>query len=261
MQPKFLLAAFAAFTMLTLPAGAADLGLPSGNDAPDVDFCAIHDAQEIAEANGVFTETFPTATPGLTVTVHMLCPMTEAVEDVLPATDCTATAYSLTGWKWNTAYSGRLDTTNPYGLSSSGLLSAFNAGGNEWDNSVAAEIFGSITSGGSAGSIRKFDGFNQHGFKAGGNYVAVTYTWASGGVAVESDAAYNTNYPWSLSGASNAMDVQNVATHELGHTFGMGHTSTASANSCLTMYPYVNYGQTNQRTLGDGDLRGIDALY
>ena len=52
-----------------------------------------------------------------------------------------------------------------------------------------------------------------------------------------------------------------VATHELGHTFGMGHTSTASSNSCATMYPYVDYGWTHQRTLGDGDLLGIRAIY
>src|SRR5687767_14053134 len=146
MQMKILFATLAALTMLTLPAGANDLGLPRGNDAPDVDFCAIHDVQELAESDGVFTETFPTATPGLTVTVHMLC-YGEIAEDVLAATDCTATAWSHTGWKWNTAYSGVLDTTNPYGLSASGLLNAFNAGGNEWDNVVGADIFGSISAG------------------------------------------------------------------------------------------------------------------
>ena len=158
-------------------------------------------------------------------------------------------------------YSGKLDTTNPYGLSASGLVSAFNAGSNEWDNAVAADIFGSIVAGGSASKIRKFDGVNQHGFKQGGNFVAVTYTWSSGGNAVESDAAYNTFYPWSLSGAANAMDVLNVQTHEIGHTFGMGHTTTAAANSCQTMYPYVDYGETQKRTLADGDLLGIEAIY
>lgn len=41
----------------------------------------------------------------------------------------------------------------------------------------------------------------------------------------------------------------------------MGHTPTASQHACLTMYPYVNYGQTDLRTLGDGDILGIDAIY
>lgn len=260
MKLQLSLVALAAVTAFALPA-AALVGepLPSGNDAPDVDFCLTHTPQEIAEAGGVFTETFPTATPGLTVTVHMICPL-DGIGDVLD-TDCTATSYSLTGWSWSSPYSGKLDTTNPDGLSASGLLSAFNAGGNEWDTTVGADIFGSITAGGSAGKLGRFDGVNQHGFKKGGGYVAVTYTWASGGNAVESDGRYNTNYDWSLSGEAGKMDVQNVETHEIGHTFGMGHTGTASANSCLTMYPYVDYGQTNLRTLGDGDLLGIGALY
>lgn len=258
MQLRLVLVGLAALSLLAVPAGAIDVMTPGGNDAPDVDLCAAHDAEMIAEQGGVVVETYPTATPGLTVTVKALCFI-----DLDPAldTDCTATSYSLTGWKWGSAYSGRVATSNPYGLTSSAIVSAFNAGGNEWDTKVGADIFGSIVAGGSASAIRKFDGVNQHGFKQGGNYVAVTYTWSSGGNAVESDAAYNTAYPWSTSGASNAMDLQNVATHELGHTFGMGHSTTASANSCLTMYPYVDYGWTHQRTLGDGDLLGIDAIY
>lgn len=258
MKLRFVLVALAALALLTVPAGAVQLATPSGNDGPDVDLCATHSAQEIAESGGVMTQTFPTATPGLTVTVAMLC-MTDILSEL--DTDCTATSWSHTGWKWNSPYSGRLDTTNPDGLSASGLLNAFNAGGNEWDNSVASDIFGSITAGGSAAAVSKGDGVNQHGFKRGGSYVAATWTWSSGGNAVESDAAYNTRYLWSLSGAAGKMDVQNVQTHEIGHTFGMGHTTTASANACLTMYPYVDYGQTNLRTLGDGDINGIKARY
>jgi hypothetical protein len=194
--------------------------------------------------------------PLLTLTMHAVC-----LGDLLPVdTDCTATSHSLTGWYWNTAYNGVVDTRNPYGLTSSNVLNAFNAGGNEWKPQGAP--MGTLSSGGSASKIRMQDFVNQHGFKKGGNYVAVTYTWSySDGRAAESDAAYNTAYPWSTSGASNAMDLQNVATHELGHTFGMGHSANVSSNSCLTMYPYVDYGWTHQRTLGDGDILGINKIY
>lgn len=195
--------------------------------------------------------------PDMILTTHAAC-----LADFLPVdTDCTATNYSLTGWKWNSAYNAKLDTANPYGFSSSTLLSFWNAGGNTWDNAVAADIYGSTTAGGSAGAVRQLDGVNQHGFKKGGNYVAVTYTWSSGGNAVESDAAYNTQYAFGVNGESNKIDLGHTQTHEIGHTFGMGHTTTASVNNCQTMYPYVSYGYTGGRTLADGDLLGIEAIY
>lgn len=68
-------------------------------------------------------------------------------------------------------------------------------------------------------------------------------------------------FAWSLSGEANKMDVHNIAAHESGHTFGMGHASTASANACLTMYPYADHGQTQKRALGTGDSDGVKAKY
>lgn len=206
------------------------------------------------------TEPAPTLEyPDMTLTTHAFC-YTGAIN--VTDTDCTATNFSLTGWKWNTPYSGVVDTTNPFGLSAATVVNFFNAGGNTWDNAVAADIFGSISAGGSAGNIKRIsDGVNQHGFKNGGNYVAVTYTWASGGKAVESDAAYNTAYAFGVNGEANKMDLGHVQTHEIGHTFGMGHTTTAAVNNCQTMYPYVSYGNTVGRTLADGDLLGIEAIY
>lgn len=258
---KLLIVAIGLVT-LSVPAGALD-SLTGYSWAPDVR-CENYSAAEIAEHHGLMTDTFPTGNPEIpTVTIHMLCAY-DAVEELLPATDCTATAYSLTGWRWTSAYNAQWDVVNPEGLSQSQILNAMNAAGNEWDNSVGADIFGSMSVGGSASNIRRQDFVNQQGFKnlGGGGTIAVTYTWSySDGRAAESDAGYNTAYAWGVSGASNVMDLQAIGTHEMGHTFGMGHTSTASVNTCLTMYPYGNYGQTYQRTLGDGDLIGIDALY
>ncbi|HVM45204.1 MAG TPA: matrixin family metalloprotease [Candidatus Thermoplasmatota archaeon] len=255
MQLKVVLAGLVALGMLTGVAGAFEFVLY----APEPD-CDRWTAEELAENAGVMVDTYPTLDPEVTVTVHMLCPyVSDLGLDAL--TDCPATDYSLTGWKWNSAYSGKLDTSNPYGLSASGLLKAFNDGSEAWDARTGADIFGSITSGGLAKNVGRGDGINQHGFKKGGNYVAVTYTWSSGGRAIESDAGYNTFYPWSLTGESNKMDVLNVQVHEIGHTFGMGHTSTASVNSCQTMYPYVDYGETQKRTLADGDIIGLRAIY
>ena len=261
MKLKLILGTFAALFAMAIPVGAVEIEDLTYTWAPDLR-CEMYSAHEIAENNGVIVERFP-AGPDMYVEVHMLC-LTDVVKDVLPATDCTATAYSLTGWRWTTPYNAQWDVANPYGFSASTILGTMNTAANTWDNTVAADIFGSMSQGGSASNIRRQDFVNQQGFKGlgGGGTIAVTYTWAyADGRAAESDAAYNTFYLWSTSGASNAMDLQGIGTHEMGHTFGLGHSSTASVNTCLTMYPYGNYGQTYQRTLGDGDILGIDAIY
>lgn len=250
----------AALVALSFVPAAADAMLVT--DAADVfpSPCDTHSAAEIAEAGGVFTETEPTTTPGLFLTTHAIC-YVEA-SDVAPLTDCTATSYSLTGWKWTSAYNAVVDTTNSYGFSSSAVVSAFNSGSNTWDQAVAADIFGSFSAGGNAKNVRTLDGINQHGWgRTGGTTIAVTYTWSSGGNAVESDALYNTRFTWSLSGEAGKMDVLNIQTHEIGHTFGMGHSANTAGNSCLTMFPSGSNGETQKRTLGDGDLLGIEAIY
>jgi hypothetical protein len=53
---------------------------------------------------------------------------------------------------------------------------------------------------------------------------------------------------------ANQYDFQTVATHELGHSLGLGH----SADSASVMYPYLSPGDV-RRTLTAGDLSEIDA--
>lgn len=56
------------------------------------------------------------------------------------------------------------------------------------------------------------------------------------------------------------MDVENIVTHEMGHSFGMGDLYT-TACAQETMYGYASEGQTNARTLEAGDIAGISKLY
>ena len=52
-------------------------------------------------------------------------------------------------------------------------------------------------------------------------------------------------------------DIQNLATHEIGHAINLGHVG----DRLQSMYPTSFAGETLKRTLGNGDKLGVDALY
>lgn len=65
---------------------------------------------------------------------------------------------------------------------------------------------------------------------------------------------------WANDGSSDKFDVENIASHELGHVAGLGHDNPPKSG-CLTMYKFAGLGETQKRTLGLGDKLGMDALY
>lgn len=58
-------------------------------------------------------------------------------------------------------------------------------------------------------------------------------------------------------GSGSLFDIQNIATHEIGHAINLGHVS----DKLQSMYPSSFAGETLKRTLGNGDIRGISNLY
>lgn len=71
---------------------------------------------------------------------------------------------------------------------------------------------------------------------------------------------FNTYYLWSLSGESGKFDVQNTATHEMGHWGGLLDLYSP-ADSDKTMYGYIDPGETKKRILHWDDIVGIRAVY
>ncbi|MDJ0763653.1 MAG: matrixin family metalloprotease [Myxococcota bacterium] len=67
------------------------------------------------------------------------------------------------------------------------------------------------------------------------------------------DFADEETYP----GDTRLMDLRNTLTHEIGHTFGLGHSTDGTA----TMHDSGTFGETKKQTLEQDDIDGICAIY
>src|SRR5262245_54389500 len=64
-------------------------------------------------------------------------------------------------------------------------------------------------------------------------------------------------YTWATDGRAGAIDVQQVATHEIGHCIGLDH----SLNAAATMFPRTGDGRVEARTLSTDDLIAASIIY
>ncbi|MBU2099923.1 matrixin family metalloprotease, partial [Candidatus Micrarchaeota archaeon] len=105
------------------------------------------------------------------------------------------------------------------------------------------------------------------GFDFSPNVIAVTNVWGYFGgkpstrELIEWDMQLNDYYFWGNAEIdSNLMDLQNIVTHELGHSAGL---ADLYRNRCYweTMFGYGEEGETYKRTLNSGDITGIQKLY
>jgi hypothetical protein len=71
--------------------------------------------------------------------------------------------------------------------------------------------------------------------------------------AVESNMSFN---PYALCNFTNRCQIQEVATHEMGHAIGLGHSTDLSA----TMYPYAHF-DNRCASLTPDDTNGVTSIY
>ncbi|MEP7340050.1 MAG: matrixin family metalloprotease [Acidobacteriota bacterium] len=64
-------------------------------------------------------------------------------------------------------------------------------------------------------------------------------------------------FHWAVDGRADAVDLQEVATHEIGHLIGLNHTMIGGA----TMYPRTIAGRTQSRTLASDDAIAASVIY
>jgi hypothetical protein len=97
----------------------------------------------------------------------------------------------------------------------------------------------------------------------------------STGEIVESDVFFNSIFPWSTAqaGQASSFDLQSVATHEIGHFVGLGHSALGETEirpeggrrvlaSGAVMFPISSgRGSTSERMLQPDDIAGVSDLY
>lgn len=97
-----------------------------------------------------------------------------------------------------------------------------------------------------------------------GGIIAVCYYWywVNTKELIEVDIVFDITESWSTFATVplDKYDVQNIATHELGHTLVLGDLRSPK-DGALTMHAYTWLGDDVKRTLGSGDILGIQAIY
>ncbi len=189
-------------------------------------------------------------------------------------------AYLAKGAKWKTVEPWVMNPSNTRGLDPTTLFGLEGVALAKWEdaadgvvgNGAGVEIFsaGSSTSTALSADTASPDGKNEVFFTdvSTTGAIAVTIVWGifSGPTSirelVEWDQVYDdVDFDWSAgaAGVAGKMDFDNIATHEDGHSAGMGHPDDSCTEE--TMYRFSTFAETKKRDLNAGDIAGVDGLY
>jgi len=163
-----------------------------------------------------------------------------------------------------------VNTTNDDGLSQAFITGTLNTSEETWNSAADIQLYSGYTVDNSANwDDSAPDGRNETSFASYPNegVIAVTNIWGYFGgpvqtrEIVEFDILFNNFYSWGdASDNPSLMDVQNIATHEMGHGWGLDDIYNTSC-STVTMYGYSDYGEISKRDLDTADITGIQSLY
>jgi len=178
----------------------------------------------------------------------------------------TSVCYKLMGVKWlSLPVSYVINPTNTEGLSANDVTSAISTSAETWDSATGKELFNNAYSVDNTATYGVYDHKNAIVFdtySGSSNVIAVTSVWYTRGSKqiVEFDILFNDYFNWGDAASnSNLMDLQNIATHELGHSVGLSDLY----NTCTqeTMYGYSTEGDLIKRDLNTGDIAGLTKIY
>lgn len=176
----------------------------------------------------------------------------------------TETCYKLMGIKWKSLpVSYVINPSNPQSLSEEFVTSAISTSAETWDASTSSGLFADTYTVNYTATygVQNFLNTIDFGDYPDNRVIAITSVWYTpkGRQIVEFDIRFNTRFSWGDANPEK-MDLQNIATHELGHGVGLDdiYSTTCSA---VTMYGYSSYGETQKRTLEQPDITGLQKMY
>ncbi|MFC1506162.1 matrixin family metalloprotease [Thermoproteota archaeon] len=168
----------------------------------------------------------------------------------------------------------RINPTSPNGVNSPDWIAEVQSSFQTWENDLGSFMDytydgTTLSTGPDPNTGTPFDGINGVYAKSGfnnSNVLGRAYYWYDFSTApeyyriFEIDIIFNNDYQWSASGETGKYDVQNVGTHEVGHTLNL-LDQTDPAYSEETMFQLTTTGETKKRTLHSGDISGVRFLY
>ena len=174
--------------------------------------------------------------------------------------------YKLLGVKWKSfPVSYVINPYNLNGLSEEFVTSAIFASAETWDQATTAELFSDVYTVDYTAQygVQNFENAIVFDDYPDDNVIGVTSIWfyRRGKQIAEFDIMLNTRFDWGDATINpEVMDLQNIATHELGHGVGLDDIYSSTC-SHVTMYGYSSYGETQKRTLEQPDITGLQSMY
>jgi len=138
---------------------------------------------------------------------------------------------------------------------------------------AAANAWSSVTSftfryaGPTSAQGASYDGMNEIMWGSTGGSLATTYSWYDdmSKSMLEADIVFNDVYAWGNGASPSFFDIQNIATHELGHWLSLrdlyGDIGDGVYDTGKTMYGYASQNEVIKRTLHEDDIAGIQWVY